>query len=161
MLGMEIPIFDIGREEDSEMSGELILQMTLVLLKYGREKELAEKLRLVLQSISEQLEGYRVGMLVDTIRKYVMSVNPEVGQKELQSIFDDFWPVQHEPGSVADQLISKGREEGRQEGEIKLIRILESILGIESGATDLSKKSLEELRCITESLQAQVKKRGN
>ena len=28
-LGIEIPIFDIGREEDSEMSGELILQMTL------------------------------------------------------------------------------------------------------------------------------------
>ena len=84
-----------------------------------------------------------------------MSVNPEVGEKELQSIFDDFWPVQHEPGSVADQLISKGR----REGEIQFIRILESILGIESGATDLSKKSLEELQRITESLQAQIKKR--
>jgi predicted transposase YdaD len=85
---------------------------------------------------------------------------------------------------VADQLLTKGRQEGRQEGrvegrlegrvegrlegrlegrqegEIKLIRTLESILGIEPAETDLSEKTLEELQRITESLQDRIQRRG-
>jgi flagellar biosynthesis/type III secretory pathway protein FliH len=83
---------------------------------------------------------------------------------EIQGIFSEFWPVQPEPGSIADQLLSKGRQEGRQEGqkegEIKLIRTLESILGVSGEATDLSDKSLEELQRITESLQDRINQRG-
>ncbi|XZE17998.1 hypothetical protein SH449x_003280 [Pirellulaceae bacterium SH449] len=97
-----------------------------------------------------------------------MSVNPVVGENEIQGIFSEFWPVKPEPGSVADQLLTKGRQEGhqegrqegRKEGEIKLIRTLESILGISGEATDLSDRSLEELQRITESLQERINQRG-
>ena len=97
-----------------------------------------------------------------------MSVNPIVGENEVQGIFAEFWPVKPEPGSVADQLLTKGRQEGRKEGrqegeikgEIRLIRTLESILGVESEATDLSGKSLEELQKITESLQDRIHRRN-
>jgi predicted transposase YdaD len=93
-----------------------------------------------------------------------MSVNPAVGENEVQGIFAEFWPVKPEPGSVADQLLTKGRQEGRQEGEIKgeikLIRTLESILGIEPTEPDLSSKSLEELRSISQALQERIQQRG-
>jgi predicted transposase YdaD len=97
-----------------------------------------------------------------------MSVNPAVGENEVQGIFAEFWPVKPEPGSVADQLLTKGRLEGRQEGrqegeikgEIKLIRTLESILGIEPTEPDLSNKTLEELRSISEALQDRIQRRG-
>ena len=89
-----------------------------------------------------------------------MSVNPSVGENEVQGIFAEFWPVKPEPGSVADQLLTKGRQEGRQEGEIKLIRTLESILGIEPTEPDLSNKTLEELRSISEALQDRIQRRG-
>lgn len=97
-----------------------------------------------------------------------MSVNPAVGENEVQGIFAEFWPVKPEPGSVADQLLTKGRQEGLQEGrlegeiqgEIKLIRTLESILGIGPEAMDLSNRTLEELQKITDSLQDRIQRRG-
>ena len=90
-----------------------------------------------------------------------MSVNPVVGEEKMNQLFSEFWPVKHEPGSVADQLIKKGeaRGEARGEikGEIKLIRTLQSIQGIlQSTDERLSGKSLEELQAITESLQKQT-----
>jgi hypothetical protein len=117
-------------------------------------------LRQVFRSVADQFEGKRAATLLDTVRKYVMSVNPAVGENEVQGIFAEFWPVKPEPGSVADQLLTKGRQEGRQEGEIKLIRTLESILGIEPTEPDLSNKTLEELRSISEALQERIQRRG-
>ncbi|MCU0721513.1 MAG: Rpn family recombination-promoting nuclease/putative transposase, partial [Pirellula sp.] len=159
--GMEIPILDVSRMSESDMVGEDVLNIAFVLLKYGRDPSLPEVLKQLFRSVADKFEGQRAATLLDTIGKYVMSVNPVVGEKEMQGIFSEFWPVKPEPGSVADQLLSKGRQEGRQEGqekgekkgEIKLIRTLESILGVSGEATDLSDKSLEELQRITESLQ--------
>ncbi len=73
----------------------------------------------------------------------------------------DCWPVQPEPGSVADQLIKKGeaRGEARGEvrGEIRLIKTLQSILRIPQ-ATDEAfvGMSLAQLRSIAEELQQQI-----
>ena len=39
-LGMELPILDISSMSDSVMIGEPVLQITLMLLKYGREPDL-------------------------------------------------------------------------------------------------------------------------
>jgi predicted transposase YdaD len=157
---LEVPILDVSRMSDSDMLGEDILHITLVLLKYGRDPSLPEVLKQLFRSVADRFQGQRAATLLDTIRKYVMSVNPVVGENEIQGIFSEFWPVKPEPGSVADQLLSKGRQEGQKEGEIKLIRTLESILGVSREATDLSDKSLEELQQITDSLQERIKQRG-
>ena len=86
-----------------------------------------------------------------------MSVNPVVGEEKMNELFSEFWPVKPEPGSVADQLLNKGREEGEIKGEIKLVRTLQSILGIlQSTDEQISGKNLEDLQVITESLQKQI-----
>ena len=145
---------------DSQMTGEAILQITLALLKYGRSADLGEMLRHVFRSVADQFDDHRAETLLNTIRKYVMSVNPVVGENEMKGIFAKFWPVKPEPGSVADQLLTKGRQEGEIKGEIKLIRTLESILGMKSSESDLSGKTLEELQQITDSLQERIQQRS-
>ena len=69
---------------------------------------------------------------------------------------EKIFPMQYEPGSIADQYIKKGR----LEGEIHLIQTLQEILGlpISDGAT-LEDRSLEELQAITGELRQQFRDR--
>ena len=74
----------------------------------------------------------------------------------IQKIFQ----TQIEPGSIADQYMKKGRQEGRQEGEIQLIQTLQEILGIPtSDASSFQDLGLEQLQAITAGLRQQVRDR--
>ena len=74
----------------------------------------------------------------------------------IQKIFQ----TQIEPGSIADQYMRKGRQEGRQEGEIQLIQTLQEILGIPtSDASSFQDLGLEQLQAITAELRQQVRDR--
>jgi len=93
-----------------------------------------------------------------------MSVNPSVGEEKISELVAEFWPVQPEPGSVADQLIKKGEARGKAEGKAeerrRTVRVLQSILGLtESSEEDLAGRSLEALGVMIEDLQQQVAKR--
>lgn len=73
----------------------------------------------------------------------------------------EFWPVQPEPGSVADQLIKKGEAlgeaRGEARGEANTIRVLQSILSVpQSTKEELCDKSLEELQSTIEQLHQQI-----
>jgi predicted transposase YdaD len=81
---------------------------------------------------------------------------------------DKLFPTQIEPGSIADRLLKKGREEGREEGrdqgllegEIKLIRTLQEILGMGvSDASNLQGRSLEQLQNLALELRKQIQNR--
>ena len=173
---LELPILDVSRMDDSVMAGDPILQVTFTLLKYGREADLEVFLRPVLQLLSRSFPGHQAKNLLDTIRTYVMSVNPIVGEEKINEMVSDFWPVQPELGSVADQLIKKGEATGRilgeatgeargetrgeTRGEIRLIQTLQAILRVpQSSNEDFNGKTLEQLRSITEELQQQILKR--
>lgn len=161
MKNLELPILDVSRMADSVMAGEPILHVTFTLIKYGRDADLEMFLRPVLRLLSKSLPGYDAKNLLDTIRTYVMSVNPVVGEVKLNEMVSDFWPVQPEPGSVADQLIKKGeaRGEARGEvrGEIRLIKTLQSILRIPQTTDEaFVGMSLEQLRSIAQELQKQI-----
>jgi|GEM_PF-5099545 len=116
-----------------------------------------------LQSPHDRLINQTLQQL-DTIRTYVMSVNPIVGEEKLDEMVTEFWPVQPEPGSVADQLLKKGEARGEARGKSQekgnTIRTLQLILGNpQSSDEELSGKSLEELQAAIESLQQQIASR--
>jgi flagellar biosynthesis/type III secretory pathway protein FliH len=94
------------------------------------------------------------------------------------------FPTQIEPGSIADQLLKKGRQEGfeegwqegfeqgRQEGfeegrqeaiqefEISCIQILQECLGVPVESTSsLQSCSLDELRLKTADLRSRIQRR--
>ncbi|MBU6238164.1 MAG: hypothetical protein KGQ51_10055, partial [Planctomycetes bacterium] len=105
----------------------------------------------------------------DTIRVYVMSVNPVVGEEKMKDLVSEFWPVQPEPGSVADQLIKKGEAIGEARGEARgkalekwnTIRTLQSILGLpESTDEDLNVKDLSELNAMIDAIRKQIVNRS-
>lgn len=57
--------------------------------------------------------------------------------------------------------IEKGRDLGRQEGEIKLIRTLQELLGVPmSDETDLQSQSLEQLQKLAADLRSQLRNRS-
>jgi flagellar biosynthesis/type III secretory pathway protein FliH len=82
----------------------------------------------------------------------------------IQKIF----PTQIEPGSIADEYMKKGRQEGKQEGLkegqiqlIQLIQTLQEILGLPlSDASTFQDRSLDQLQAITSELRQQVRERN-
>ena len=90
-----------------------------------------------------------------------MSVNPVIGDEKMSELAAEFWPVQPEPGSVADQLIKKGealgKELGKAQEKANTIRILQSILNVpQSTDEELSDKTLNDLQAAIEALQQQI-----
>jgi predicted transposase YdaD len=150
---------------------------SLTLLKYGREAGLEAALRRLFEELAEVLSLPEARDLLDTLRVYVMSVSRNVKEETMSELVSEFWPVQPEPGSVADQLIKKGEARGEARGEAigealesgergearasaNTIRMLQSLLGVpESSNEELSVKSLEELQATIEKLRQQLSSR--
>lgn len=167
---LELQILDICRMEDQKMTGHPVLQMALTLLKYGRESRLEVVLHSLFQVLAQSMSGQEARDVLDTVRSYVISVNPSIGEEKMDEIATKFWPVKPEPGSVADQLIKKGEKQGEARGETRgearasanTIRMLQAILGVtESTDDELAGKDLDELKQIIESLRVQVVHRPN
>jgi predicted transposase/invertase (TIGR01784 family) len=167
------PVFDLNRTQDESISGDPFLQSMLLLLKYGRKSELVERLRGILELLRSEPETSLVENWILAIGVYVMSVNKSITQEEFAERVQAVWPVQIEPGSLADRLLEKGRGEGREEGleegiEIGeargeargIIKTLQEILGISIyDDQNLQEKSLEELTLIVADLRAQTRNR--
>lgn len=93
-----------------------------------------------------------------------MSVNPVMGEEKMSDLVTEFWPVQPEPGSVADQLIKKGEAKGEARGErrasIETIRILQSLLAEpESSDEVFANRSLADLKDTIQTLRDQILER--
>ena len=80
-----------------------------------------------------------------------MTVNKNIDQEQYKQTLASILPTQFEPGSLADRLLTQGREEGREEGEQiglekgKLagkIQMLEELLGVAS-TTDAELRSMD------------------
>lgn len=95
------------------------------------------------------------------------------GEEKMKDLVSEFWPVQPEPGSVADQLIKKGEAIGIAIGEArceargearanaKTIRMLQSILGLpESSDEEFAGKDLSELNAMIDALRVQIVNRS-
>jgi hypothetical protein len=87
---------------------------------------------------------------LDTLRVYVMSVSRNVKGETMSELVSEFWSVQREPGSVADQLIKKGETRGEARG----IRIVdpETIQRIGAGKSrqtkDVRRKMVKQAELI-------------
>ncbi|MCU0720156.1 MAG: hypothetical protein MUC83_10675 [Pirellula sp.] len=86
----------------------------------------------------------------------------------MSELVSEFWPVQPEPGSVADQLIKKGEARGEALGETRgkseerrnTIRILQSILGVaQSSDEEMAGKDLAALEVMIDELRDRISSR--
>jgi hypothetical protein len=157
---------DIYRMSDTILVGDPVLQIALTLLKYGRDSRLQAALQSLFEKLARSIPSGQVENLLDTIRTYVMSVNPVVGEQQLDEMIHEFWPVKPEPGSVADQLLKQGEAKGEAKGEARGeakgeakglaagIRALQSVLGVTHlSDAELAAMSVAELQAELESMQ--------
>ncbi|MFN5916751.1 MAG: Rpn family recombination-promoting nuclease/putative transposase, partial [Planctomycetota bacterium] len=150
------PVLDIGRIPDESLAREPFLQSILGLLKYGRGRDFKDKLEFLLRCLLESDAGeLHLGHLKAVV-VYISALSPSIPLEVLEMTIEKIFPMQYEPGSIADEYIKKGR----LEGEIHLIQTLQEILGlpISDGAT-LEDQSLEELQAITGELRQQFRDR--
>lgn len=144
------------------------MQSILGLLKYGRSRDFQDKLEFLLRCLLESGDGeLHLGHLKAVV-VYISAVSPSIPLEVLEMNFEKMFPMQYEPGSIADQYIKKGRQEGLQEGrqeglkegQIHLIQALQEILGLPlSDAATLEDRSLEQLQSITGKLRQQFRDR--
>ena len=107
-------LLDLSALKDHEIGGNLILKSTLRLLKYSRSRHLIEILGEMLRLIVQSLPGHQGEEWVKVIGVYVMSVNKNISESEYKQTLKSVFPTQFEPGSLADRLLTQGREEGRE-----------------------------------------------
>ena len=170
LVNFSFPLFDLTQTADESMAGDPFLQSMLHLLKYGRTRELAGRLRAILEMLKGSLQPNLVENWILAIGVYVMSVNKSITQEEFAETVEAVWPVQIEPDSLADKLLKKGREEGREKGRDEgieigeargeargIIKTLRSILGIEVYDDEsLRERSLEDLNSIVADLRTKM-----
>jgi predicted transposase YdaD len=70
----------------------------------------------ILRLIVQLLPGHQGEEWVKVIGVYVMSVNKNISESEYKQTLKSVFPTQFEPGSLADRLLTQGREEGREKG---------------------------------------------
>lgn len=119
-------LLDLSRLDDDQIAGEPLLRNTLRLLKYSRSKQLVDKLGEIIRLIGHALPEGLFEDWIQAIGIYVMTVNKDIDQQQYQQTLAGILPTQFEPGSLADRLLTQGREEGELIGKIQM---LEELLG--------------------------------
>jgi predicted transposase/invertase (TIGR01784 family) len=162
---MAYPVLDIGRIPDESLATEPFLQSVLGLLKYSRRRDFEEKLEFLLRCLLRSGTTELQTEHLDAVLVYITTVSPSIPMETLAMTIQKIFPTQIEPGSIADQYIAKGRQEGIQEGlkegEIHLIQTLQDILGLPTiDASSLQDRSLEQLQAITGELRKQFRDRN-
>ena len=162
---MAYPVLDIGRIPDESLATEPFLQSVLGLLKYSRRRDFEEKLEFLLRCLLGSGTTELQTEHLDAVLVYITTVSPSIPMETLAMTIQKIFPTQIEPGSIADQYIAKGRQEGIQEGlkegEIHLIQTLQDILGLPTiDASSLQDRSLEQLQAITGELRKQFRDRN-
>jgi predicted transposase YdaD len=168
-VDFRFPLLDLGELDDSEITGEPILQSTLRLLKYSRSQQLVGMLGELLLRIAQAIPDSQLPEWIKAIGVYVMSVNKNIDSQEYRQTLKSILPVQFEPGSLADRLLIQGREEGRQEGRQEgeqfgvlkgKIQMLQDLLGDTPTADDEFKNcDLDTLTTRLAELQQRLRAR--
>ncbi len=107
---------DLYQLTDEDIPGEPVLRSTLELLKYSRSRQLPDRLRDILLRILQFLPESLWPDWIHVIEAYVVSVNKNLNSQQYKQTLSSILPTLYEPGSLADRLLTQGREEGRQEG---------------------------------------------
>ncbi len=175
----EIPIIDLSQMSDSEIEGNPVLQAAFMMLKYCRSKLLVEKLPQILESVAISKNQIDVDEWVEAIGVYAMSVNKDLTPDGYKQTVASVFPTLFEPGSLADRLLSQGRDEGKVEGKIEgkvegekegikkgkltgKVQLLQELLG-EPVSTDeeLETKSPSDLQKWVSDLQKRLRERNS
>jgi len=112
----------------------------------------------------EQLEQW-----LQAIGSYIMAVNKNIDSQQYKQTLQSVFPTQFEPGSLADRLLTQGRQEGRQEGRTEGLekgklagrfQTLQELLGdVVMNDQELEALELQELNTLASELRQRLRSR--
>ncbi len=163
-------LLDLHQLPDEDLPGNPVLRSTLALLKYSRSKQLIDRLRDILLRIVQSLpENLRTDW-INVIEAYVVAVNKNLDSQQYKQTLSSILPTLYEPGSLADRLLTQGREEGLEQGlekgreEGKLagkIQVLQELLDEPvTPDSELQRTSVEKLTIQLAELQQRLRDRS-
>jgi predicted transposase/invertase (TIGR01784 family) len=114
-------LYDLSQYTDEEIKsrvqGTVILQMSLLLLKYNQRPDFVERLHDILSLIRQLSEQETALEYLETVLHYIAGSSDKVSAAELSQIVQD---VLQEGADVmptiAEQWLAQGREEGLEQG---------------------------------------------
>ncbi len=109
-------LLDLHQVPDADIPGEPVLRSTLELLKYSRSRQLVDRLRDILLRIVQSLPDHLWPDWINVIEAYVVAVNKNLDSQQYKQTLSSILPTLYEPGSLADRLLTQGREEGLEKG---------------------------------------------
>jgi predicted transposase/invertase (TIGR01784 family) len=108
---------DLSQYQDEEIRGEVILRVSLLLLKYIFRPELRERLGDILGLLNQLLEQQTGLAYLETILRYLTGGTDRISEEELKEVVTELF----EEGetlmpTIAEKWIEQGREEGLAQG---------------------------------------------
>ena len=89
-----------------------------------------------------------------------MSVNKDMNEAEYKQTLKSVFPTQFEPGSLADRLLTQGREEGLERGKMAgKIQLIQELLGEEVAPDDIL-RDLDEIALANQLVELQQRLRA-
>jgi len=110
------PLLDLTQVPDESLARDPFLKSVLHLLKYSRRDEFSDWFEQILRWLLEPSATSFRKEHVDVFLVYVMATSQSIPAEVLSMTLQKVFPTQIEPGSIADQLLKRGRQEGHLEG---------------------------------------------
>lgn len=159
------PILDLSRYTNESIEGNSLLQVTLRMLKYSRDTELAIQIAEILTILRSAGTDFPIKDWLDAITVYAMAANKDMTPEKMKQTVASVFPTQFYPGSMADKLLEEGREEGLEKGLEKgraegKLQMLQDLLGDPiTSDKELAGFELKDLNDWIDTLQTRIRSR--
>jgi len=109
-------LYDLSGYSDEEIQGEVLLRVSLLVLKYVFRDELREKLESI-SGLLRELAGKKSGIgYLEVVIRYLFEGAEKLGREDIFEVFSKIEEGERLMPTIAQQLREEGRQEGRQEG---------------------------------------------
>lgn len=117
-------LYDLTTIKDSEIQGDLILQIGLLSLKYARDDNLKDKLKQIFELIDQLGDPQTVREYLETVVRYLWSTNP-INQEQLKTTLVETRGKEGDSiiMAIVQTYIEQGRAEVRQEMEQEIQKV--------------------------------------
>ena len=156
-------LVDLSRVPLEQMQGDLLLQLTLALMKAVVQEELGSWLERYGPALGELLGQPDRAGLARVLLKYALSVDakePSTVEEFVVKLKDQ--TVKSDVMSIAEQLMQRGRQEGERRGAVLgRVQGYQEILGLPiSSLEELGAQDTSALELLLRELHARVRLRG-
>lgn len=133
-------LYDLTTVKDSEIQGDLILQIGLLSLKYARDDNLKDKLKPIFELIDQLANPQQIREYLETVVRYLWSTSP-INREEIKTALIDIFSKEGE--STMTTIAQTFIEQGRKEMELEVQKAYQEVKRVRE---EMAQKAQQELQ---------------